>query len=373
MKKIIAILGLALFTTASALAQDNACKVIGSTSDIPDGKMVRVSVYAAGMGQILDSAEVKGGKFEFTIPMNELTLQYPLNLSSLKSQREWAAVEIFAEPGTTLKVTLSYDYTKCSVTGSPLNFIHNLYMEQRAEISKNIIPLREAARDTTLTEVEREAKGKEADAEYQKMVEFMQDFAYKNIDNRVGLDIIHGMAPVMDKQFVAKALSEFPAKFDNHPYVVQMRAAAETEAKTAEGKPMVDLTMDDPKGKQVTLSQFVKKNKLTLVDFWASWCGPCRAAIPGVKRIYETYKKKGFGVVGVSFDSKKEAWVKAINDLALPWPQMSDLKGWGCAASDAYNIKAIPFTLLVTNDGTIVGRNLESEEAIIAKIEEILK
>ena len=153
-----------------------------------------------------------------------------------------------------------------------------------------------------------------------------------------------------------------PDKWKTRKEVIALYEAVETEARTAEGKPFVDLTMPDPKGKEVTLSQYIKKNKLTMVDFWASWCGPCRASIPGVKKIYEKYKKKGFDIVGVSFDSKKENWLKAIKELDLPWPHMSDLKGWGCAASDAYNIHGIPFTLLIDGNGVIVGRNLHGDD-----------
>ena len=205
------------------------------------------------------------------------------------------------------------------------------------------------------------------------MVKYQQEFAYQNLDNILGAYLVSSYSMVFDKDFTAKCLAELPEKWNNYEGIIKLREALAVEAKTAEGQPITDFTMPDPKGKDVSLSQFIKKNKLTLVDFWASWCGPCRKAIPGVKALYEKYRKQGFGVVGVSFDSKKEAWVKAIKDLDLPWPQMSDLKGWDCAASDLYNIKAIPFTLLVTKDGTIVARNIDGEELLEQRIQEYLK
>lgn len=150
-------------------------------------------------------------------------------------------------------------------------------------------------------------------------------------------------------------------------------AQTSTETTTDGDNQYTDFALPGMHNNLVRVSDYVKNNKYTLIDFWASWCGPCRKAIPGVKALYEKYRKQGFGVVGVSFDSKKEAWVKAIKDLDLPWPQMSDLKGWDCAASDLYNIKAIPFTLLVTKDGTIVARNIDGEELLEQRIQEYLK
>lgn len=357
---------------APASAQQPSCRIIGTVTDIDDGSVIRLSTFAFN-AKMLDSTVVKNGQFELTVPINETTAQNMLGLTYYKSQKDYATTQLFAEAGATLKVLLSRDYDKCSVTGSPLNFIQKVYNEKRKDFSARIIPLREAARDEKLSEAERQEKEKQANEEYKKMVEFEQDFAYQNIDNILGVRLITNSAPMMDKAFLAKAAKEIPERFCNNPEVVALKEGLATEARTAEGRPFVDLTMPDPKGKTVSLSTYIKKNKLTLVDFWASWCGPCRASIPDVKKLYEKYRKQGFGVVGVSFDSKKESWLKAIRDLALPWPQMSDLKGWQCAASPAYNIKAIPFTLLVDQQGTIVGRNIDDEAALVSKIEEILK
>jgi len=128
------------------------------------------------------------------------------------------------------------------------------------------------------------------------------------------------------------------------------------------GTPFIELEMNDLEGKAVKLSQWVGKGNYTLVDFWASWCGPCCQEMPNVVKYYEKYHEKGFNVVGVSLDSKAAAWKSAVERLGMKWPQMSDLMGWQSAATKAYGIHSIPFTLLVDGEGHIVDMNLRGEQ-----------
>lgn len=155
-------------------------------------------------------------------------------------------------------------------------------------------------------------------------------------------------------------------------YYNQLLEEKKAEEATAIGQKYTDLAMPNPQGKTIKVSDYVKKNKYTLIDFWASWCGPCRAEMPTVVKAYSTYHKKGFEVVGVSFDNNKAAWLKAIKSLKLPWPHMSDLKGWGCAAAPIYNIKGIPANVLVDKNGTIVGKDLRGED-LLNKLAELMK
>ena len=126
------------------------------------------------------------------------------------------------------------------------------------------------------------------------------------------------------------------------------------------GQPMVDFTQNDVDGNPVTLSQ-IAEGKLLLVDFWASWCPDCRKANPGVVAAYQKFHDQGFDILGVSFDTNKEAWLAAIEKDGLTWTHVSDLQGWGNAAGALYSIAFIPQNALI-KDGMIVARNLEGEE-----------
>lgn len=128
------------------------------------------------------------------------------------------------------------------------------------------------------------------------------------------------------------------------------------------GAPVANLTMLTPDDKEINLTDIVGHGQYVLVDFWASWCGPCCAEMPNVKTAYEKYHDKGFEIVGVSFDAKKDAWMSALERLGMTWPQMSDLKGWDCAASVVYNIHAIPFTILFDQDGKVLATGLRGDE-----------
>ena len=136
------------------------------------------------------------------------------------------------------------------------------------------------------------------------------------------------------------------------------------------GQPFIDFTQNDPDGKPVTLSELAQ-GKLLLVDFWASWCPDCRKANPGVVAAYQKYHDQGFDVLGVSFDTNKEAWLAAIEKDGLTWTHVSDLQGWNNAAGALYSIAFIPQNALI-KDGKIVARNLEGIE-LMEEVEYQLK
>ena len=149
---------------------------------------------------------------------------------------------------------------------------------------------------------------------------------------------------------------------------------AEEIKKLKQGSPGSPATMfnrKDINDKMLNLEE-LKGKKYILLDFWASWCPPCRREMPNLVEVYKQYKAKGFEIVGVSLDSKQDAWEKGIKDLNITWPQLSDLQGWKNSGAALYYVNSIPHTILVDKDGTIVAKNLHGEE-IAAKVAELLK
>lgn len=132
-----------------------------------------------------------------------------------------------------------------------------------------------------------------------------------------------------------------------------------------------DFTMPDINGNPIKLSDVYKQNKYTLIDFWASWCSPCRIENPNVVRAYNKYNKNGFGVFGVSLDKNRGSLERALVKDGIVWPNVTDFKGWRNAAAELYGIKTLPSNILVDREGRIVARNLR-EEALHQKLEELL-
>lgn len=147
---------------------------------------------------------------------------------------------------------------------------------------------------------------------------------------------------------------------------------AATEKALSVGNHCIDFTMNDTEGNPVTLSDIYPKNKITMLDFWASWCGPCRSFNPSLVTIYKTYHKKGFEILGVSLDRDKDNWIKAIQSDKLTWIHVSDLQQWNNAAGKLYNVRYIPQNVFVDGKGTIIARQI-SEAQIIQLLEENLK
>ena len=155
------------------------------------------------------------------------------------------------------------------------------------------------------------------------------------------------------------------------PAVINLKERLVKLRKVAEGQIAPDFTMNDPDGNPVKLSDVYAKNKYTLIDFWAAWCGPCRQENPNVVAVYNEFSPKGFSVFGVSLDQDQDRWIKAIEDDKLTWAHVSDLKYWQNEAAGLYAVNSIPANFLVDNTGKILARNLRGED-LRKKVAELL-
>lgn len=300
-----------------------------------------------GLGKPIDSTKVYNGKwsYEAELPLGTTVLSIIADAKRIQSPQDLLnnMVAVMVDDTPT-----EVDLTTGSVKGS------------KASIAMN-----EAVRGL-----------------YACMIKDSKEEAYKVMYKAV-MENLDSEIPVHFVPMIADNLSvgDLQKIFDSHPNYTESPSMREAKKRLdmlsgksvrSIGKPFIDLTMNDTEGKEHKLSEWCGKGRYVLVDFWASWCGPCRAEMPNVTACYEKYHDKGLDIVAISFDNNKDAWLQAIKNMKMPWVHLSDLAGWKSIASSIYDIKAIPSNILFDGDGKVVDTDLRGEQ-LEAKLAEIFK
>lgn len=250
-------------------------------------------------------------------------------------------------------VTGSLSHDEYSALNKEINVIAEKYMAMYQESQAAV-----ASGDT--------AKGRQLMEEVEKLYEstntMREDFVKNHPASYVSPVILSQIQYGKEVEELEALVGVLDPKLDSVTNVINIRKQIEKLKLVAVGQVAPDFTQNDVNGNPVSFSSIYSQNKLTLLDFWAAWCGPCRAENPNVVAVFNEFNAKGFTVFGVSLDREKEAWLKAIADDKLAWTQVSDLAYWQNAAAQTYAIQSIPSSLLVDQTGKIVAKNKRGDE-----------
>ncbi len=259
---------------------------------------------------------------------------------------------ICVEPGTVIFDVVANDEPESPVaafiscTGTPNNDLLDAYNQQQFEAEKAV-----RAADTEET----------ANQAWQAYIDMSYAFIKEHLNTLASTHVFADMSYYLSLDQVGEILAQLTPTNLAYGRIPRVQAGYEAMVKTAVGQPYTDFALPTPAGEELALSSLVGKTDYVLVDFWASWCGPCRRAMPALKELYAKYAGQ-LEVLGVSLDNDAEKWTGAIETLGLPWKHISDVKGWDCAAGKLYGVSAIPSTVLIDKDGIIIARNPSEKE-----------
>jgi peroxiredoxin len=211
---------------------------------------------------------------------------------------------------------------------------------------------------------------KQSDSIQNEMKNLQRNFVRNSPASYVTPSILASLSYEMEPSEIESVINAMDTAVAAIPQMKLLKERVAIMKTVAIGQKAPDFTLNDVDGKPVALSSKIGA-KLLLIDFWAAWCGPCREENPNLVKVFNEFNKKGFDIFGVSLDSNKEDWVKAIDEDKLKWTQVSDLLRGNSPVARLYAINAIPFNFLLDETGTIIGRNMRGE-VLYNKVTEIL-
>lgn len=369
MKKLFFMISLAIL--ASCQEEDHGYKISG-TIDVPDGQEIYISELNENNTQttITDTLVVINGVFEADLPEKEAPTLSFITVEGTRGN------VLFVADNTPIEFEIFKDSMYASnVTGGADNEILYTYLNELRTSNKEMAASRKemmqaySVNDTTrLSQLQAEQR-KFTEKNDQKKIELIQNHP----QSLVSLLVLQEM--VNSRRFTTKELKELfqgiSPDLRNSSLGQTMQETLDNMSKVAVGSKAPLFSGPSPSGEEIALKDVL--GEVTLIDFWASWCKPCREENPNIVRVYEKYHDQGFNIIGVSLDrpGQKEAWIQAIEEDNLTWNQVSNLQFWQDPIALEYGIRAIPAAFLLDENGVIVAKNLRGQ-ALEEKVAELL-
>ncbi|WP_316791377.1 TlpA disulfide reductase family protein [Pedobacter frigoris] len=363
LRKTVALL--LMLSAGSSMAQDKF-EIAGKLSAAGGDKKVILSYVNKEGKTVKDSTLVKNGKFEIkgiTAFGNKAYLSLmPVKRDTAKKNSGGDYQEFYLEKGN-YKVA-GKDMANAVITGTKVQADFNQYNVQTKALLAQFKEITERFTKVYYAKVKDTVEIKKIQAEarpvHAKIETALDSFIFSHPDSYVTLDLIsQNKTAVIDPETFGRYYDPLSKRILASPTGQKLTAKYDKAKQIAIGK-AVDFTQTDDKGNEFKLSSL--RGKYVLVDFWASWCVPCRAENPHLLKAYNQLKDKNFEIVGVSLDETKAAWLNAVKHDGMPWLQVSDLKGFKSDVAIKYGISAIPQNFLINPEGVIIAKNLRGED-----------
>ena len=348
--------------------QSNSYKIIGTVSSaegLAEGDTLFVTKDLQ-TGIPSDTLIIKDGKFEMSGATDStvLCMIYSASRNEINSA-------FFLEPGS-INIQLTEQPGGSRVGGTTCNNQWQTLNDSVMSIGKEINRIAEHIYGNNLSQEEQQKGMEQIERLNKRFADLVVKTAEKNIDNEFGYFLLtYYPEELIDNEQRARLIKEMPTEMRQRPAIKMLEQTIADAAKTAEGATIQDFTQKTPDGMEISLMDEVKKHKITVIDFWASWCGPCRQEMPFMMQMYDKHQAKGLGIIGISLDNDLNAWVNGTEVLGFTWPQMSDLKGWENEIAQHFQVTSIPHTIVVDQKGTILRRGLRGEELEAFVVEQL--